>query len=308
MKNRYFVYMFTVQVLLFGLVQTANAQLGEMRFKNGIKVVIKTDQNKEQDQNFTNIYTSPATDENVVYRLLIDKKNKLYFGYELEIVPTADTEKFEVFIKPLSFKGENGNVLKEITEEYNSSLGSLPKYPDKILVQEGDTIAFDILENSQTKQKISDSIKITRKKQKLENYFTQPKNPGDFTVNDVKLSVLGFDIYVNDEKVKFAGGGMIGSVIWIYFPNKGRFIFSPIEQPGYNFQRLGVIDDKTMDFNYAGVNYKFISNTPILSSFGKWNLWVMFDPDYQPNSQTSDDKSFQLGAAGKVESLFKNQR
>lgn len=120
--------------------------------------------------------------------------------------------------------------------------------------------------------------------------------------------MLGFEIYVNDEKVKFNGGGMIGSVIWIYFPNKGRFIFSPIERPGYNFQRIGVINNKTMSFNYAGVNYKFVSNKPILDSFGKWNLWVMFDPDYQSNSQTSDDKSLQLGAAGKVEGLFENQR
>lgn len=305
MKNKCFAYVFAV-LLFCGLIQITNAQQGSIGFKDGITVAIKIKQNGET-QNFSNIYNSSATDKNVIHRVMIDRKNQTYFGYDLEVVATADTKQFEVLIKPLSVENMIDSI-KIVGNSDNLSPRSIPKYPGKILVQEGDTIVLDILENSKTKEKISDLIKVTRRKTKPESYFFDNSNPKDFTVNEVKLSMLGFDIYVNDEKVKFNGGGMVGSVIWIYFPNKGRFIFSPIEQPGYNFQRIGVIDNKTMSFNYAGVNYKFISNEPILDSFGKWNLWVMFDPDYQSNSQTSDDKSLQLGATGKVEDLFENQR
>lgn len=304
MKNKYLLYVLT-GLLVCGFIQKANAQQGEIKFANGIIVAIKVEKNGE-NQNSSNISTLSASDENSIHRVLIDKKNKLYAGYDLEITPTADAEQFEVLIKPLSVNQDIAGAINTIGDSNNLSLRSIPKYPGKITVKDGDTIALEVLENPQTGEKISDLIKITRKKQESGSYFSDEKMIKGFAINDVKLSIKGFEVYVNGEKVKFSGGGMIGSVLWVYFPNKGRFIFSPIEQPGYNFQKIGVIDDKQMSFDYEGTNYKLVSNSPILSS-GKWYLWVMADPNYEPSEKNSSNPSLTFGAASNVDGLFDNK-
>lgn len=305
MKNKYFAYIFTSLLLVGGLIQNIAAQQGQISFPNGISVVINTTQNGE-NQNLSNIYASSSTDRNIVHRVMIDRKSKIYFGYDLEIFASADAKQFEVSVSPLTLKDVDSVVakiggLKDILPR------SLPKYPGKINIQSGDTIVLDILENLQTKEKISDLIKITQGKSKDFSYTFDSGNPKDYTISDVKMSLLGFDAYINDEKVKFSGGGMIGSLIWIYFPNKGRFILSPIEQPTAGFQKIGLIDDKTITFNYAGINYKFVSNKPVLGWGGKWNLWVMFDENYKPSENLSSGTSFSFGAADKAEYLFDNK-
>ena len=312
MKNKYFVYMLAA-VLLGVLAQTVSAQQGEIGFANGINVIFQVEKTGE-NQTLSNMFSSSGTDENIVHRVMIDRKNKLYVGYDLEILPTSDTKQFNVSIKPLTVNEDMAKTINKLGDSNNLFLRSIPKYPGMITVRDGDTIALDVLENLQTKEKISDLIKITRTKQKSGNYISDDNKITagankikNFTIDDVQMSLLGFDVYVNDEKVKFGGGGMFGSVLWIYFPNKGRFIFSPIEQSTTGFQKIGVIDDKTISFDYAGVNYKFVSNKPILGSGGKWNLWVMFDETYKPSTNLSSETPFSFGAAGKAEYLFDNK-
>lgn len=307
MKNKYFAYL--LATIMFGvLAQTVSAQQAIMGFDNGINVIIKVEKTGE-NQNLSNIFSSSGTDENIVHRVMIDRKNKLYVGYDLEILPTSDTKQFNVLIKPLTVNEDITKTINKFGESNNLFLRSIPKYPGMITVQDGDTISLDVLENLQTKEKISDSIRVTRDKQKLGNYISDGNNIKGkaFTINDVQMSLLGFEAYINDEKVKSSGGGMIGSVIWIYFPDKGRFILSPIEQPTAGFQKIGLINDKTITFNYAGVDYKLISNKPVLGSGGKWNLWVMFDENYKPSKILSSGTSISFGAADKAEYLFDNK-
>ena len=305
MKNKCLIYLLTI-ILLSGLFQTAHAQQGQIRFDSGITVAINVEKNGSE-QNFSNMFSSSGTNENVVHRVMIDKKNKSYVGYDLEVTPSADTKQFDVLIKPLSLNKDMSDAINKLGDSTDLSLRSIPKYPGKITVQDGDTISLDVLQNPQTGEKISDLIKITKGKQQSFTYTSDEKKPKDFTINDVQMSLLGFDVYVNGEKVKFSGGGMSGSVLWIYFPNKGRFIFSPIAQTTAGFQKIGLVEDKTISFNYAGANYKFVSNKPVLGDGGNWNLWVMFDENYKPSADSSSNSSFTFGAANKTEYLFDNK-
>ena len=307
MKNKCFIYTLAI-IFLSGLWQTAHAQQGQIRFDSGITVVIKVEKNGSE-QNLSNMFSSSGTNENIVHRVMIDKKNKLYVGYDLEITPTDDSKQFDVLIKPLSVNKDMSDTINKLGDSNNLSLRSIPKYPGKLTVQDGDTISLDVLENPQTGEKISDLIKITKKSENAEKFFPDKNEIKGkaFTINDVPLSLIGFETYVNGEKVKFNGGGMVGSVLWIYFPNKTRFIFSPIAQPGYNFQKLGEINGKTMSFDYEGVNYKFVSNTPILTAGGKWNLWVMADANYEPAEKSTLTAPFLFGATNRVEYLFDNK-
>ena len=317
MKNKYFAAIFTLLILLGGLTENAFAQQGQISFSNGIAVSINTVQS-QVNFDLANIYTSSGNDKNIVHRVMIDRKNKIYFGYDLEIIPTADTSAMEVLIKPPTLDAVR-SVVEKIGGVEDLSLRDLPKYPDKLTIQSGDTIILNLLENPQTKGKISDSITIKRGTQKnffynsgdgnLKNSFSN-LNSGvakDFSIKDVQMSLNGFDAYVNNEKVKFSGGGMFGSVLWVYFPNKGRFIFSPIAQNNSGFRKIGLIDEKNISFDYDGASYKFVSNNPILTGGGKWNLWVMFDGDYKSSADLSAETPFSFGATNKVEYLFDNR-
>ena len=76
MKNKYFVYMLAA-VLLGVLAQTVSAQQGEIGFANGINVIFQVEKTGE-NQTLSNMFSSSGTDENIVHRVMIDRKNKLY--------------------------------------------------------------------------------------------------------------------------------------------------------------------------------------------------------------------------------------
>ena len=68
-----------------------------------------------------------------------------------------------------------------------------------------------------------------------------------------------------------------------------------------------MIRNNKLSFEFKGDKYEFVSKSPILGQGGNWNLWVMHDPSYKPNSRKSKDPAFAFGAAGKVEYLFQRK-
>jgi hypothetical protein len=81
--------------------------------------------------------------------------------------------------------------------------------------------------------------------------------------------------------------GCEGSLLWIYIPDRGRFIFSLVPREGYAFQKIGMLDDNRIEFELNGEFYEWTSGDSILSTGGVWNLWVLHDPDYTPWFGTS---------------------
>jgi len=63
----------------------------------------------------------------------------------------------------------------------------------------------------------------------------------------------------------------------------GRFIFSVMPHPGYDFKKVGVIENNKIKFTLNGENYEWISNTPVIGQGGNWNLYVLYDPSYVPD-------------------------
>jgi len=321
-------------ILTLCLLIVAKAQYGIIKLGNGVTVVVKTKITPLASKgSLGNIYSSNSG--NIIHRILTDEKNKIYFGYDLSFEKEEGTQKFRVSIKPLSKTpdailnnakmpisqnmsraktaasnssrvsvGRNGITSRGYNTDYNKyTEKSLPNYPKDFLVADGDTITLDILENHKTKTKITDVIKISSKSDGFQNYISNDKPVKDFSLDDVYLRLEMPIIYINDKKYK-TDRTVAGNINWIYIYGKGRFIFSFKPQPKYNFNKIGVIKNNEMSFDFNGEKYKFVSRLPILSVGGKWNLWVMHDSAYQPNYDLSEDDPFIFGAAGKVEYLF----
>jgi hypothetical protein len=77
-------------------------------------------------------------------------------------------------------------------------------------------------------------------------------------------------------------GGCSGAVIWFYVPGRGRFILSLRPHEGYDFQKMGVIENDQISFTVGTDQYQWISSAPVVLVGGRFGLWVLHDTDYRP--------------------------
>ena len=246
-----------------------------------------------------------------MHRIITDRKAGLYFGYDVEITPVPSTNKFKVSFKPLSIKPTSGVCLNNLAAQ------TLPKFPGEMIIEDGDTIALDILEKPQTMVKVVDHIRISSKlpttSQAVSASSFAPRMAAtrarDFSPETFKLKLDNVELFVNEERVKETrtgrGASTAGKVLFLYVPDKGRFIFSLSPQPGFSFRKIGLIEDNKISFSIKGEKYQLISNAPILAVSGKWNLWVLHDSQYQPNFKFT--QRYVYGSAEQVQNLFREK-
>lgn len=319
MKNKLCFYLCLLGSLYFGFFNDVRAQ-GGVRFENGLTITVKTETAPaDSTDSIRGSVVYIGATKNIMHRLITDWKNKLFFGYDILVTPQPEKNKFKLSFKPLSINPSKyvslsnspGSALHpnpdEIVNTDNFAAQILPKYPDDILVEDGDTLTLELLENPQTKIKISDVIKIAAGNSKGGDFFSEQKTARDFTLDDVELRMTNIEVFVNGERIGTGGGGVSGANIYIYLPDKGRFIMSPFPRKGFNLEKIGVLENNKISFTFGGDNYKFVSATPVLGSGGKWNLWILHDADYKSFYNLSPG-SYEQGAADKIEFLFKKSR
>jgi hypothetical protein len=286
-----------IYAFLFGFSPIVHGQDAFISFGNGVVVNIRTEFSQTKQNKRLNSFSDPqATDTNILHRMMIDPENRLYFGYDLQVIPQPDTNQFKVSIKPLSTKPDI-----ELLNMEKISQQKIPKYPNEFSVEEGDTIVLVLLENKQTGEKVSDLIKVTF--DNGESFFAEKKEVRDFTLNDVQLQLSGFTVFVNDKRIG-SGGEVKGGNIYVYLPGKGRFIFSPFERAGYDFRKIGMIVNNQITFIHNGEKYKIISDKPILGAGEKWHLWILFDNDYVPTKKEGEGLKMVFGEADNIKTLF----
>ncbi len=312
----------------------ANAQYGIIKLGDGTTILVRTKITPSASKDsLGNIYSSNSG--NIVHRVLTDRKNKIYFGYDLSFEKEGEG-KFRVSIKPLSKTpdailnnarmsmnrsmatartgarnssrvsvGRNGTASRRFSSDFSDfTEKSLPNYPEDFIVEDGATVSLDILENPKTNTKITDVIKISSKSEGFQYYNSNDDKPArDFTLDDVIFRIEKPKVYINEKEYK-TNTTVAGSVSWIYIKGKGRFIFSIKSQPGFNFQQIGTISNNKFSFEFNGEKYRFITKSPILGMGGNWNLWVMHDPNYQTSYDLPEENPFAFGAVGRVENLF----
>lgn len=287
--------------LFFGSSYIVKAQDGYTTFTDGITVAIKTEAKppipEGQPLGITGgEISSSFNGKDVIHRVLVDTKNKWYFGYDLEVSELPDSRRFKVVFKPLSISPD------KITKSNNLTAVAPNKYPEEMIVEDGDTIFFDTFENPQTKAILSDLIKVTRQSRVFGSYFTEREPAKDFTINDVQMQFTNLEAFINDKKVGQVRG-IAGANLSFYFQGKGRFIVSLFPKKDFNLQKIGVIEDNKLFFTFNGENYKFVSSSPIVGTGGKWNVWVLYDPDYKSFSNSPHE----FGAGDSLESFLKRK-
>src|SRR5262249_13436066 len=154
----------------------------------------------------------------------------------------------------------------------------IPRYPEPQVIDVTDIIKLPLWINPETGSMIGDQLRF-----ELEG----PRPARDFTIDNVMLKLSGFRLIING-KVRSGDremGGFAGPLPFFYVTGKGRFILSITPHEGYDFQKIGVIDDNKIGFSYGGDEYEWICRSPVLGHGGKWHLWVMHDDSFQPSRQ-----------------------
>jgi hypothetical protein len=253
--------------------------------------------------------------------VLVDARGNFVFGYDLFVEAQPGARQFTIAVNPIDSKFA-GKLLAKSPEAGPSLkagrlISTLPRSAEPQLLDDGDSFALDLLINRNTGVKIVDLVKVSFDRSTL--WETNPTTlPRDFTLEAVELTVKDYRLLINGEVV--AVGKPVsdwrGALLWFYVGDRGRFIFSLVPREGYQFQKVGVIENNRIEFNINGDHYEWISNAAVLPGGGSWNLWVLSDPKYlplienaPPDPKKKKDKLDQLDAAvKKVEARAKKIR
>ena len=230
-------------------------------------------------------------DNNVIHRVLVDGEGGYVFGYDLVIEPVNASKQFKVSVRPLTPAFEERLRARQPASprraQQGLSISTLPRSTPLQTIEDGDAFTLDLLINPQTGIKIVDLVKLSFDRARL--WQAPPTNsapPRDFTLANVEMAVRDYKLLINGEAV--AGGkptrGCTGALLWFYVQDRGRFIFSLMPHDGFNLQKIeGAISDNKISFDWKGDHYEWLSSSPIVGSGGNWNLWLLHDPDYNPD-------------------------
>jgi hypothetical protein len=260
------------------------------RLKNGIYVGFSTeaDQRGALPVSFSSIETGA---DNVIHRVLVDKEGIYFYGYDLGVEILPDSKQFRISVRPLS--DEFGQRLRERKSfasrrlSTNADAPALSQRYQEQVINDGDMVAIDVLVNQKTGVKIVDIIKVSSEQINVGGASLARSPARDFSLDDIELKVTNYRLLVNNELVAGAvpTGGCSGSIIWFYLPGRGRFIFSIKPRQGYDFQKIGVIENNKISFSFGGDQYQWVSSSPIVGSTNNFNVWVLHDSVYTPELQ-----------------------
>jgi hypothetical protein len=291
MKNRIWLLLLLAHCLgAASFAQNPAKRQQVLQVSNGAFVAFKsetstTDNNRAiESQSPASLLYSQAlsADNHIVHRVLTDADRRVIFGYDLSIESDPITKKFSIGVLPAD-EAFRRSFLKESNQPANEVFATFPRSTTQQTLDDGDAVSLELLINPQSGVKIVDVVRVTFDRSILREGSID-SIPKDFSLDAVMLSVKGYQLVMDGRQVakSKATVGCRGSLLWLYIPERGRFIFSLVPREGYAFEKIGVLEGDKIRFVVDGEQYEWLSTVPILPSGGTWNLWVLQDRNYTP--------------------------
>jgi hypothetical protein len=172
--------------------------------------------------------------------------------------------------------------------------GFLSKYTEPITLNSGDIISLDVLLEPRSKAKLVEFFQISTnnpvgpRNPDNSDEVIQRRNPDNLkvearalTLDDLMLTVTGYEVRRNGEKLNDGGGGTSGRYIWLGLPQVGRAIFTLSTPPeGAGFEQTAIVNKNQLIFSIDGVQYEWISKSRIVPAVGSFHVWMKFDPTF----------------------------
>ena len=225
------------------------------------------------------LYAQAFAGENrIIHRVITDSQQNVVFGYDLWVSADPNTKKFSLAVLPAD-EAFRRSFLKDSTPPRpNGVFATFPKSTTPQTLDDGDAVSLDLLVNAESGVKIVDVVSVTFDRSTLRDSHPESA-PKDFTLSIKNYSLLINGNLVNKSKSSI---GCTGALLWLYVPDRGRFIFSLVPREGYDFAKIAVLDENKIEFTVNGERYEWVSGASILPNGGTWNLWVLHDTGYTP--------------------------
>jgi hypothetical protein len=220
--------------------------------------------------------------------------------YEVRVKPLADRRQFEVTLlagSPTAQQAKDWNIdLARVEANF------LSNYPKPLTINNGDTLAIEVLGNARTGARLVDYFLISDGPPSLEkSSLAEAVQPRPLSISDIELSIFSFEVRRDTQSIFKSEGGVRGRFVWLEVPGVGRFILTLAPGAEANgFESTAYVSGQRLVFNHRGNRYEIATKEPIIPASGTFSLWLRCDPTFSypalnPFNRSSDE--FGIGAA-----------
>ena len=234
------------------------------------------------------------------HRFVLDRSQRRYFAYDVLVEPKNGSGAFQVRIEPFSLSAVD---LAKMEIDPSWTYVPLLKFPLVPDVRAGDNVAIDLLENPTTGQKVVDYFVF---KHSNATAVAELSPVRDLSLDDVELRLEDFRISVNGTVLEAStrvGGSISGAALWFYLPERGRFVMSLVPNANLGFRRAGEVTNALLSFTEGSDRYDIKSTSRIAPAAGRFNLYVLHDPEWRPTGDEANSPII-VGAADRAEWLI----
>jgi len=248
--------------------------------------------------------------EGTIHRLMWDRRQHVYFGYDVSIEALAEPNTYRMSFGELTLSAKDTYVLGGDPSSWTSLPAPDWGGPAVRTVRAGDVLALDLLTNNTTGQKIVDYVTVQGPTAKPAadpwhaDFIYETGTPRDFRADDAALEIRLPRLGVNGDLGSSAsntGDVVYGAAVWFYLPMRGRFILSLTPHPELGFRSAGEVRGSSLTFTAGNDTFNLVAGGRIAPGSGPFNLYVLNDPTWRPTA--SESNSVQWGAADRLEQL-----
>ena len=250
-----------------------------------------------------------------VSRVVVDRANHTYLGYEVLVEPKQPGMYLATFgklgVTPLDLEASESLRLPAASAPANGAASAhpqwtqleLPAIPEPRLFHDTESISIDLFIDPATKAKLIDDIRLhlmTPISRPVPQVPTVSGSARDFSVADADLQLVQPRLTLNGRPQVTSGPASVhnsrGSLVWLYFPDHGRYILSLAPHADLGFKKAGEVRGGVLTFTSGQDAVRLESMSAIATGDAPYNLYVLHDADWQPVSERQKD----FPAAGSI--------
>lgn len=261
-------------------------------------------------------FSTTTTDSmGVIHRVMLDRSGRTYFGYDVLVDVLPEVNSYKVTFKPLVMTSTlaQGWSMDRWSEWIPLSA---PRFPSPQNVRSGEILELTLLTNSGTGQRIVDYLSLQEPMRTVPQFSFQPPPakrdfsyatgvPRDITTSDVELRIRDPRLSVNgkqDPSTNTRTEEAVGTYVWIYIQNHGRYILSLSPHPG--FSKTGEVRGSNLTFKDGSDTYSISAASRIAPGQAAFNLYVLHQSEWKPTYLFADLSAFNMGAEDRIEPLL----
>ena len=255
--------------------------------------------------------TAYDSTRNQVHRMLLDRTNRVYFGYTVQIETLSEPSTFRLTFQPLSLTPELRQRLGDDAASWKAL--AIGRFPAPSTIRSGEVLELNLLTNDAWGQRVTEYVTVEEARPRPQGFqqlgaapreFTfAPGTARDFTVADAGLRLREPRIFINgrfDSSSARTFGEETGAVVWIYLPQRGRFLLSLVPNAKGGFRRAGEIRGSSVRFTVGTDVFSVNSDGPIAAGTSPYNIYVLHQPKWKPSYPNANVDVATIGAADRM--------